>query len=230
MLLAIAAVSALAFAALPAIASATTPTVDFTNAKFKGTFGTSSLKTATSTITCGTTAEKPNHVTGEFEGVSPSKTGKITLTFTGCKNGSINCQSGATTGEINVGPLPFHVVYITEDVKGGEMFVKTPGVLITPKEGGDFATFKCSLITITVTGNGVLGHLEKPECEKGASKTFALSFEEDAEKAEQTYQKTTTEGPFDLKADIGTSTETASQVGTAEAEFEGGGTGELTCP
>ena len=216
MLLGVAVVSALAFAALPAVAAAATPEEDFTNAKFKNiTTASASLTTVNNgAVTCA----GANSASGEF---TTKTTGKISLTFTNCKQGIVNCQNGAT-GEIKVGPLEFHLVYIKEDVNGTAA-TKTPGVLITPG-ATQFVEFKCSFVTVKVTGNGVIGHIESG-CQANAGKTFAVNFASNSAGV-QTYQTTTEAGPFSLKA-FG---ESASQDGTAELEFEGGGTAQLTCP
>lgn len=201
MLLALGALTALALAALPAVASAA-PTVDPASGKFPLSFtstgGASELRTeGANPVKC-----LSNHGTGKY---TSGTTGEITLTFTGCSFEGITCTtSGQTSGTIKTGTSVFHNVYLNSAKT-------TPGVLITPPTGGTFATFVCGIGTITVTGNGVLGHLQSPGCGvKG--KTGTLNFS--ATGAIQTYRQVEEAGTiYSLTTSIfGGSPKTSSMV------------------
>ena len=211
------------FAALPTVAAAATPEMDFSHALpvgFSGTFGQANLTTTGSTLTC----KGENHVSGEFE---TSKTARISVTYTGCEiSGGIKCQNGVNSGEIKEGPSTLHLVYIKEDVNGTQ-FVKTPGVLITTTSTVEF---KCSLVTVKETGPGTLGHLEGPAC-GGQSRSASMAFESNSPGV-QTYQKIEgSELIWDKKADIGGgASETSSLDATTTIQYEEAVEGTLTCP
>ena len=220
MLLVIAAVSAIAFTALPAVASATTPEVDFAGGDgtptFTGTFASGSLTTASETVKCG----PENHVSGEW---TSKTTGTISIVFTHCKGPlEANCQNTATTGEIKTGPYVFHLEYI----KG---FTKTPGILVTPPAGGQFAEFKCSLITIKVTGNGVLGHVENTCGEVSAEQKTSFTSSSAGVQTYQEWEGSTEKWHLKSKTGGGSEVE-ASEDATASTTLEEGVKGTLTCP
>jgi hypothetical protein len=201
-------VFAFAFAALPAVASAV-PTVDPASGKFPLKFtsagGHSELRSeGAEPVTCTS-----NSGTGEY---TNGTTGKIELTFTGCKQGSTACtSSGQLSGTITTGTSEFHNIYI-------EPKNTTPGVLVTPPSGGVYASFNCGIIPITVTGNGIIGDLEKPTCgTKG--KTGTLNFT--ATGASQTYKQVETAGTvYDLKSDLPFGiTATAAEVAEGTVTF-----------
>lgn len=88
---------------------------------------------------------------GEFES---GTTGMIELTFSLCKASGTNCTTpGQSTGTITTTTLPLHVVEIAAQ----------PAILIQPNEE-HFASFKCAfgLVSITLTGNGVVGTVSFP--------------------------------------------------------------------
>jgi hypothetical protein len=190
MLLALAAVSAVMFV-LPAVASAGEPQIDPASGKFPLTFtsagGASELRAVGSEpVKC-----TGNKGTGKY---TSATTGEIELTFTGCTAFGGQCNSsGQAAGVITTGTSVFHNVYLT-DAK------TTPGVLVTPPTGGVFASFSCffGFASVSVTGNGVIGHLESPKC--GAKqKTATLNFT--ATGASQTYKQNTLTGTvFNLKS------------------------------
>jgi hypothetical protein len=221
MMLALAAVSAALFA-MPAVASA--GEWDLHNApgqKFTVTKVTNAVLEASNTdvVTC-------TGLTGSGE-YTTTKTGNITLDFTGCKENTFGteCQSGATSGTISVTNKQFHNVIIGNS---GDKF--TPlGVLITGASGGttDFTTFTCAfgLLSITVTGN-VIGEVEPVECNKPAT-TFNLKFEPKSAVGADTYtqkyeQITTTGENYDLISHIPATNGqpfTSSQTGTGQIHF-----------
>ena len=131
---------------------------------FTTKFAHGELRTASEpTITC-----TANTGTGKY--ISRT-TGEITLTFTGCKEnvfGSSCTSNGLATGTIKTGTSVFHNVYLTDSKT-------TPGVLITPPASGVFTTVSCGLFGLTVTGNGIIGHVESPKC-GAASPTTTQNF------------------------------------------------------
>lgn len=233
MMVAASALAAVAFAALPAVASAA-PEVDFAKAgahTFKGTFGEASL-TAVGQEQIICTGE--NHVHGEW---TSGTTGNISLTFTNChpkETPGIACTtSGQAAGTIVVAQSVFHLKYITSDVATpGTMLVKKPGVLITPPTGGTFATFSCSfLINIKVTGNGIIGAVTAPTC-GSTSASSTLSFTSNSTGV-QTYQLVEGDATtYTLKSSLngGAAVQASEDVPSSTTEFtEAGETGTLTC-
>jgi hypothetical protein len=169
MLLTAAALSALALAALPAMAMAeeetpvfnTTPVLSFAEypAKFTGTSKVSTLyrEGKSAKVICKTDA-----ASGSFEN---GHTGSVKIIFEECEETVLHskCQSGATKGTIETETLPFHLVYI--EPTNAENLHETPGILITPNhETGYFAKFNCAsnLVKINVKGNGVVGTVTEP--------------------------------------------------------------------
>jgi hypothetical protein len=218
MLLAIAAVAAIAFAAVPALASAATPEMDpsagFPQA-FTGTSGVSTLSTGGGTsVTC----KKDKNIGSQ----TSATTGTIEITFEECESLGVKCKSsGQVAGTITTTELVYHLVYLNTATK-------TPGVLITPKEG-HFASFTCSfLVSVVVGGNGILGHLSAPAC--GASSTgFTTVFSTSA----PGIQNPVVEGEgknFHLEATVNGTLEPAGQQGTGTETWTGGKTAKLTCP
>jgi hypothetical protein len=178
---------------LPAVASAGEPQIDPASGKFPLTFtsagGASELRAAgQEPIKCTS-----NHGSGRY---TSATTGDIELTFTGCTAFGGECHTaGQANGVITTGTSIFHNVYLT----AGKT---TPGVLVTPPTGGVFATFSCffGFASVSVTGNGIIGHLESPKC--GAkSKTGTLNFT--ATGSSQTYKQNTATGTvFNLKSSV----------------------------
>jgi hypothetical protein len=215
MLLAISAMAALAFAALPALASAT-PTVDPTvafPAAFTGTSGVSTLSSGGTSVTC-----QKSKSAGSF---TSGTTGKIELTFEECTSFGLGCTNVAgKSNVITTTEFVFHLVYLDEAHK-------TVGIQVTPAANEHFATFTCAgFINIAVTGNGVLGHLSSPAC--GAkSKTAVIDFT--ATGGSQTFKKIEETGTeIDLKSSIGGGS-TATQVTKQTTTLAGGAEATLTC-
>jgi hypothetical protein len=218
-LLAITVVAALAFAAMPALASAKTPELDGTfPLGFTGTSGAGTLNSSAATISC-----KEDTNTGSFT----SKTaGTLEVTFKKCTGPlGIACTTpGQASGVITTNSSVFDLVYLKA---GGT----TPGVLVTPPTSGVFAEFECSAAAkVKVTGNGLLGHIESPAC-GATSKTFAVNFE--ATGTAQKYTKVEEAGTaFSLLASLNGAMPptTASEVSTGSETFNGGASATFTCP
>ena len=246
---------ALAFAALPALASAMYKNpylAEKGNAVKERTFtvGTDPLAEGETgyhprlTTHAGKFVECKT-VSGEGEFVT-SEEGWIELTFSGeCHTTlGIPCTTvGQESGTITTPTLPFHL----KTVDHGEK--QTPGVLITPGEGkaadeGDlFVAFKCSFAgTVEVGGQtpeengstpGIIGTITSPE--KGnRSKTATLSFDV-IENGTQTHRTVTNDSgetkEYDLKSSFnGGATETAAQEGKGTITFDEGEPELLTTP
>jgi hypothetical protein len=166
MLLAAGALIVLAFAALPAVASAGEFEAHCINgaAKCEGTI--TSTTEATLTTDSGAVAEKlrcTGPTSGTATQTSTSSTGTLQLVFTGCKDEVFGaaCQNGAA-GVITTNVMTSHLIYIDPNKS-------TPGVLLT----GANITFTCNFgFTMTVTGN-LIGHWTKPECGKAVASHIA---------------------------------------------------------
>jgi opacity protein-like surface antigen len=182
MLLALAAVSAAVFA-LPATASAADEPLHLepapAGAQTIDSNGIARLGSEDgTTITCnGFSGTATFDETGAIGGT----TGKMDLTFgpdctenkLGTRCTSANHPSGA--GNISTTTLPFHLVTLPGSL---------PGVLVTPNAGGSgnhFATFTCAggLVTVNVTGNGVIGTITSPGC-NGTDDEATIKFESTA--------------------------------------------------
>ncbi|MGN6258083.1 MAG: hypothetical protein ACTHN3_10095 [Solirubrobacterales bacterium] len=221
MLLAVTAVAVLAFAAMPAIASAA-PTIDFSKATpipFTGTSGISIPRNSgfAQEIECTSDTSK-----GEW---TSSATGTLEITFKGCKNvatGLVCTSAGKASGEITAETLAFHLAYI----KG---FTKTVGILLTIPVSGKFTEYSCgSLFKVAFAGNGLIMHLTNPHCGETSGKA---TFSATATGAVQTYQEVegnTTKYHLTSSLNGGTYSE-ASWETTEETELSGGVTETLTC-
>ena len=214
-MLALAAASVMMFA-LPAAASAESWDIDWADHSKALPFsvdgtGTPKLKTHTGdSVECADVGGNGEYTT--------TTTGKITLTFTGCKDEAtgVSCTSGAGAGTITTTALTFHNIYVTHN--------KTTGaaVLITPNEPSPgvkhFASFGCTLFGfgahIKVAGTGVIGTVE--QCGIGTS--FGINFQASAP-GTQTHT-TYTGNTYDLTSSRnGAAAVTASQEGTGDINF-----------
>jgi len=183
MLLAAGALSALAFAALPALASAGEYEAHCEGAILctgEITGGAASLVSANGdTITCSAMG-------GTTSFSSTTTTGTTTLHLTGCREHvtffTFTCNSpGDVAGTINVASLQYHVINLEH---GGT----TPGFKFT----GVNTTFECTGFSKrTVTGS-VVGHLELASCNT-ATTTHAVNFDQ-ASTGSQKYKQATTTG------------------------------------
>src|SRR5215216_3701389 len=198
MLLAAGALTALAFAALPTVASAGEFSADcLVGATCTGTIagGTATLQDdsggAAGRVTCSS-------VSGTTSQTSGSSTGTAELTFHGCKEGVSNgtCTSaGQAAGTITTNSLVSHLVRLEFSIPSPS----DPGVLLT----GINVTFTCSTIlgpvTKTVTGN-IIGSFTFPNCGIGKTSqviTFAKVIEESTTSPQKWTQITTIGTKFD---------------------------------
>jgi len=146
--------------------------------------------------------------TGEFAlegGTTKSKTGTINLTLTKCTTQlfGFNCTTtGQPTGTIQTQNLTFHLVAIE---KG------KPGILLTPNDNtGQFAKFTCFSINVTIVGNGIIGHITAPACDKNsASMTIVFNKMGEEEEEEQS--------PLTIDEDEETEYTSEAVVGEEEA-------------
>ncbi len=226
MLLAAAALSALAFAALPSMAMAShqPPTSGLPeNAAFSGTTTNTATLYGAQKIVCKTTAEQPNTVTtsGKFE---TPHTGSVKFTFHNCREATLNSTcttAGEPSGTITTTTLPFHLLYLEPKAEGETH--ERPGALITPKEG-HFATFSClgGLVKVVVGGTGVLGTVTKPGI-GGKSHSFSLKVKATAEGQEHTTTHTTETYGLTASINGGEAKPAYEDAGEAEAIFNGEG-------
>ncbi len=173
MLLFAAALSVLAFAALPAVASAftTTPVFSLEEGKsfpqeFSGTGGAGVLYRQGSGTTVNCTSST---VTGK---VTDPHTGSLSVLFHGCTEsllGSKCTTSGQASGDIATTTLEFHTVYLKP--ADPEKPHERPGILITDNAGHS-ATFTCAggLVKIEVRGS-VLGTMTAPAFKEFSNST-----------------------------------------------------------
>jgi hypothetical protein len=232
MLLAAGALSALAFMAIPSLASAN---------EFVGTCGTGA--TCTGAIVGGAaeleddggTAVKCTSVSGSVTQTHNSTTGMANIKFHGCTGFGFTCTgtlAGEPAGTISTGNVPYHLVRLEPDPN------TTPvGALVTPNP----VTFKCAggLVVRTVTGS-VIGEFEEfgsTDCGK-AKTSLKLNFAEKAGGPTGTQQwetKTTSAalGEFDLTSGShnggGADTTTSAQKGTGTITMPVGQTITLDC-
>jgi hypothetical protein len=223
MLLAAGALTVVAFAALPAVASAGEWKQDCPGGTATCTFTTSGghaelRATEEPTITCTSSS-------GSGSVSSGGTTGTFGITFKGCTATLIftfECHtSGAASGEIKVASSVSHNIYLKDD--------KTdPGILVTPAT----TSIVCgSFSQITVTGNGLVGDVTQA-CNSESS-TLNINFEASPENAKtQRYEQNTKTGTlYDLHMVTAGSatTHTATMVASGTATFTGGGKGKITC-
>jgi hypothetical protein len=196
--------AALAFAALPAIASATYPNpylAENGNPVANTPFEVKTQETPTRLATTGGNWVTCEAVKGEGE-FETAETGWIKLTFHKNCHTKLNLKCGndpdIASQAIETEKLYFHLK--TVDHEG----VQRPGVLITPNPNGHFATFECSIIgKVTVTGTGIVGTITSPE--KGVpSNTATLSFSQSAEGV-QTHRTVTNDATETVEYDLETS-------------------------
>jgi hypothetical protein len=229
------ALSALAFTALPSIASANEWECE-TNpgGAICGSFhGTNNTVTTLTQENGGETVEcTGNSLTGEY---TTKKTGEnLTIDFTGCHpRGNVNgdCHSaGSPAKTIKTFDLDFHNILLEGTVPGPAKL----GILITPNtSNGEFATFVCEgVVTVHVKGNGLVGEVTKScGAETPANTNITLDFESVAEGTQKWTQTETTGTRFDLIAAttfFGTTENTASQDGSGSITFNSAT--KTTCP
>jgi hypothetical protein len=222
MLLGLSAVVAAAFAALPAVASAGTPTVTCAGAACGAFTSHGNTVSALSTESGTTVTCTSNSGTGNY---TSTTTGTIQLTFHGCKTPTFfntACTTpGQTSGTIKTGVSVFHNIYI-------EPNKTTPGVLITQPAGAPYTTFNCAgFLHVEVTGS-IIGHLESPAC-GGSSNVHKLNFVATAHGQQQFKQITTSGTAFDLTSHVFGSPTTSAMNGTGNVTFAAGKSGTVNC-
>ena len=227
MLLATGVLTALAFAALPAVASAGEYTADCENgaAACTGTVagGAATLRNdAGEGISCTT-------VDGKATVNNGSSTGALELTFTGCVETitpfKFKCNNTGVAGEIKTGSMQTHLIYL-------EPNKTTPGIKVTLPGHGTGAggvTFTCAGFSKkTVTGS-VLGHISNPNCGTFQA-SHTADFTESAAGIQRWMQATTTGEKTDLISnnDAGGAYTTSAQTGTGVITWTGTKV-KLTC-
>jgi hypothetical protein len=223
MMLLATALTALAFAALPAVASAGTPqthcpTVSGSHCTFSGTSSSfvELSRTANSLkIHCSQTTTT---------GTMTTSGGSVQFLYHGCTDnlfGLPATTSGQSSGTITTTLLPYDNIY-TGDNK------TAPGVLITPGAGtSHFASYSFAPGATVVSGNGVIGTLTSPGC-GGTAASVALSFTQSSN-GHQTHKQITGTGTiFDLTATVGGAASTFAQVRNGTAAITGGSV-TVTC-
>jgi hypothetical protein len=187
MLLAAGALTALAFAALPAAASATEYIAHCeVGASCSGTVtgGLSELENNTGEKIHCTAVE------GTATATSGTSTGTVELSFTGCRETvtffRFSCSNTATAGKITTNTMPSHLINL-------EHGATTPGIKLTEVN----VTFTCAGFSKkTVTGK-VIGHLHDPNCGTFQS-THSIGFETSGPGTQKYTQTETTGTTTDL--------------------------------
>jgi hypothetical protein len=227
MRLGLGAMVALAFAALPAVASAGEPEVTCGGAvcgAFTTHGGQATLATTSGTSVICTS----NTGSGKY---TTKTTGELNLTFSGCKDevfGAACTTPGQASGFIKTGISVFHNIMIDSTAQAPPS--GTAGVLITNPVGGvPYTTFNClGFLHIEVSGN-IIGHLESPAC-GSSSKEHKLVFANNGTLGHQKYMQVTTTGTlFDLTSKVnGGAPSTSSMDATGITTFASAAL--VTCP
>ena len=225
MLLAAGVLAALAFAALPAVASAGEFTADCENgaATCTGAVAGGALQIrndAGEGFTC-------NAASGKATVTNGSSTGSLELNITGCVETitgfKFKCNStGAAAGEIKTGSMVTHLIYL-------EPNKQTPGIKITLPTAG--VTYTCAGFGRKLVTGKVIGHISNPNCG-----TFQASHTADFAEAagkpgvQRWLQATTTGETTDLISnnDAGGAYTTMSVVGSTVITWTGTKV-KLTC-
>jgi hypothetical protein len=230
MLLAAGVLSALAFAALPAIASAEELQVHCPTSScigsISGAYGEHAIRLENDK---GERVEALNGVKGTIEiGAETTTTGTTALEFLHVveKSSGFNftCNSpGAATGVIKTGPLSTHFINL------GTKAATIPAVLLTlPAEG---ITFSCAggLVTKTVTGS-VIGTITETKCpEPDAKNVVTFNIKAGEPKGTQEHELWTGL-PYDLTSGPHPSDETTSaQTGRGNITWQKGNEPTITC-
>jgi len=219
------ALAALAFAALPAVATAG----EFTADCEIGNSCSATIAGGEANLT-NTNNEriKCEKVDGTATQTNNSSTGNVHLEFTGCHEQvtifHFACNSpGAASAEIKTNTMTSHLIYIDPLTQNAG----TPGVLLT----GVNVTFECAgAFKKTVTGN-IIGHWSDPLCGSFA-KEHTVDFEQSAAGSQKYTQVTTTGAVFDLISNNDTMSGTyltSSQTGEGTLTAENGNRAKFTC-
>jgi len=227
MLLAAGVLTALAFSALPGVASAgeyvNTCTINgVVAAECEGTVestGNAILQDdsggAAGRITC-------TKVSGTVKAANKSSTFTMSLTATGCTSNGFSCNStGQPAGTMTTGNLIGHIVNLEPAPN------KVPGALVT----GVNVTLSCAggLVKKTVTGN-LIGESETVEC--GVFKTHSTANLEAGVGGGQKWVQVTTAGAttdLTINNDAGGAYTTAALLGTAHINAKAGQTVAVDC-
>jgi hypothetical protein len=205
-------IAVLAFAGLPAIASAVE--VDFTGSThFTTTGGTTKIRSGADTIHCTSATG-----TGDYE---TGKTGREEVTFYGCKNDfGLYCSSANQPfGAITTTTLTFHIVGVENN---------EPGKKLTPNNG-HFASFTCGcLVSVEIRGNGLIGEIAEPGYNE-TSTTTRLVVEAASNSEQVLTMDEEDEEEYGLEASIGGGKfEPIALEFEATSEFVEGGEGTIT--
>jgi len=218
MLLAAGALAALAFAALPAGASAVEMTATCSAVPCVGTIEGTGGAELTDDSGLGIKCQKTGGTVTQV--ASPSSTVTATLTFSECKDTPIGLEcnnEGVGTGKIVTNALTGHLITIVTNT--------TIGVLLT----GVNVTFECPALGIkkTVTGN-LIGTIENKEGVCGKAVTHhTLLFEEEQPGFQK--HRTWTGKTFDLTSGShAADTTTSAQTATAHVNY-GAKTVTISC-
>ena len=217
MLLAAGALTALAFAALPAVASAGEWVSDPAGSTFTSVSGETLLTTTGgNTVKC---TSSTGH--GQYN-ASSGTTGTIHLLFKGCRSLGTACTTSGLTAETITASGNFTNGYL------GPENSPPLGVKIEGPNHGKLAEFKCGFGFVTVKVEGsVIGELEEVECGTVGT-TFKINFESSEPGHQRWMQFTETGTKTDLTSIRNGTPETASQDGTGELHFTKAQT--ITCP
>ncbi len=195
MLLAAGALAALAFTALPSAASAGEWEHHCTS-----TGGVAEECTGMTIAGGAAELSNDNHepvsctaVSGTASAEKTGKTGKVELSFTGCKETvtffQFSCSNTATSGKITTNEMTSHNVYLEPNTAAQTK----PGLLLT----GANVTFECAgFAKKTVTGN-IIGIITNPNC-TSAITSETIKFEKlgAATGTTQEWEQVTTSGTF----------------------------------
>jgi hypothetical protein len=221
MILAAGALTALAFAALPAVASAEEVQAHCSLATCEGLVSGGAIKlsddsgSATGQVSC---AKTTGTVT---QAAATTTTVSTIITFEECKEPvfGTECRNTDGAGKFVTNVLTGHLITV---VKGDPTKV---GILLT----GFNVTFECPTLGIKkrITGN-LIGTITNPQCGVAAS-SHTLSFTQTA--AGQQTHKTYTGATFDLTIgpDNNEDTTTFSLTGEETITYQGGAKVTLTC-
>jgi hypothetical protein len=225
MLLAAGVLTALAFAAFPALASAGEYTADCELGAGKVCTGSVSgvggviANTKNETVSC-TNVEGTATVTGG------TSTGTLELNFNGCRETTtifkFSCNSaGKFSGVITTGNLVSHIVNLADSFPNGT----EPGILITNVN----VTFECTgFAKKTVTGN-VMGSMPIAHC-NSSSASHSLSFTQFSNGHQRFTQVTRTGSVQDLTSNNhGGEYSTSSQTGSGTISWNAGNKVTITC-
>jgi len=221
MVLAAGTLAALAFMAIPSIATAgefvgTCSSGATCTGNVEGTGDATLEDSGGLKITCAATG-------GTATQTNNSSTGTAKFIFTGCTESifGTHCENTITNGKIETNTMVSHNVIL-------EATPKVVGVLLT----GANVTFNCPTVFIkkTVTGN-IIGEIVNPECGVQKPKS-TFSFAAGATTGSQKWTQITTTGTaFDLTSnnDAGGAYATSSQTGIGHINWATGSAVRLDC-